>query len=142
MDVTFDNTLGREGFPRYDYFNLADKQFFKDHEPVIYEVPKCSNGNQFYYMVKKLSFTKTEELGKRAIQAMKKKKPFIFHWHGGHLTREVLSRVQSQLEDSARQKGMHARTSLNWTQGVFQVLFSEEIPLEEYTIQEANEGEL
>ena len=43
---------------RYDYFNLDDKQIFHDHEPVIYKVPQCSDGEKFYYREKKLSFTK------------------------------------------------------------------------------------
>lgn len=52
LDVTFDNTLGHEGIIRYDYFNLEDKQFFRDHEPVIYEAPVCNDGNHFYYREK------------------------------------------------------------------------------------------
>ena len=39
LDVTFDNTLSRDDAVRYDYVNLADKQIFRDHEPVIWKVP-------------------------------------------------------------------------------------------------------
>ena len=35
LDATFDNTLSKDDTIRYDYVNLADKQIFSDHEPVI-----------------------------------------------------------------------------------------------------------
>lgn len=39
LDATFDNTLGKHSFGakeiRYDYFNLDDKNIFRDHEPLI-----------------------------------------------------------------------------------------------------------
>ena len=42
LDATFDNTLGKneDGSTsiRYDYFNLDDKNIFRDHEPLIYKV--------------------------------------------------------------------------------------------------------
>lgn len=142
LDVTFDNSLGHDGIIRYDYFNLEDKQFFRDHEPVIYEVPACKEGNHFYYREKKLSFTKIEDVAKRTIQAIRKGKPLIFHWRGGYLTRETLSELLLLLEQTARQKGRHARTSLNWPQAVFQIAFTEETPVEEVIVEAANEGEL
>ncbi|WP_394927104.1 transglutaminase domain-containing protein [uncultured Robinsoniella sp.] len=142
LDVTFDNSLGHDGIIRYDYFNLEDKQFFRDHEPVIYKVPACEDGNHFYYREKKLSFTKTEDVAKRTIQAIRKGKPLIFHWRGGYLTREVLSELLLLMEQTARQKGKHARTSLNWPQAVFQTAFTEETPVDEVTVEAANEGEL
>ena len=49
LDVTFDNTLSREDVVRYDYVNLSDKQIFRDHEPVIWKVPVCSDSDHFYY---------------------------------------------------------------------------------------------
>lgn len=142
LDVTFDNSLGHDGIIRYDYFNLEDKQFFRDHEPVIYKVPACEDGNHFYYREIKLSFTKTEDVAKRTIQAIRKGKPLIFHWRGGYLTREVLSELLLLMEQTARQKGKHARTSLNWPQAVFQTAFTEETPVDEVTVEAANEGEL
>ena len=83
LDATFDNSLGKgtDGI-RYDYFNLDDSRLFRDHEPVIWKVPKCEDGEHFYYKEKKISFTKVEDVKKRAIQAAKKGKPFIFHWRG------------------------------------------------------------
>ena len=48
LDATFDNTLSDGDMVRYDYFNLDDKQIFRDHEPVIYQVPQCSDGENFY----------------------------------------------------------------------------------------------
>lgn len=142
LDVTFDNTLGHEGIIRYDYFNLEDKQFFRDHEPVIYEAPVCNDGNHFYYREKKLSFTKTEDVAKRTLQAIRKGRPLIFHWRGGYLTREVLNELLLLLEQTARQKGKHARTSLNWPQAVFYITFTDESMVEEVIVEAANEGEL
>ena len=75
LDATFDNTLGKHqgnaeapGEIRYDYFNLGDKAVFRDHEPLIAPTPGCPDNDHFYYKEKKLSFTKTEEVYKRAQQ--------------------------------------------------------------------------
>ena len=141
IDVTFDNSLGRESIIRYDYFNLSDKQFFKDHEPVIYEVPKCTLSDRFYYREKKLSFTKLEDVGKRALQAMRKGNPLIFHWRGGYLTKEVLAELLAQLEQSAQKKEKHSQISLNWSQSILCVTFVQKMPEKEMVIEEANEGE-
>ena len=77
LDATFDNTLGKneDGLTsiRYDYFNLDDKNIFRDHEPLIAPAPPCPDGNHFYYREKKLSFTKLEDVYKRALQAAKKR---------------------------------------------------------------------
>lgn len=85
LDVTFDNSLGNGEVIRYDYFNLDDKRLFRDHEPIIYAAPQCSDGEHFYYKEKKLSFTKAEDVSKRALQAVRKNKPFLFHWREGIL---------------------------------------------------------
>lgn len=141
LDVTFDNSLGHGEVKRYDYFNLEDKQFFKDHEPVIYETPRCVDGNYFYYKEKKLSFTKPEDVAKRAVQAMRKGTPLIFHWRGGYLTREVLSELHDLLEEAARKKDKHIRVSLNWPQAVLQAAFIDNAAEAEFIIENANEGE-
>lgn len=55
LDATFDNTLGKDnitGEIRYDYFNLPDKQIFRDHEPLIAPAPACTDGDRFYYKEK------------------------------------------------------------------------------------------
>lgn len=142
LDVTFDNSLSHGGAVRHDYFNLEDKQFFRDHEPVIYKVPLCGDGSHFYYKEKKQSFTTLEEVTKRAIQSARKGKVLVFHWRGGYLNRTVLSEILKVLEQAASQKGKHAKISLNWPQGVLQTVFIEEIPQEEVVVEEANEGEL
>lgn len=68
LDVTFDNTLSAASSEvRYDYFNLSDKQVFRDHEPIIVPAPKCETGDHFYYKEKKLSFTKLEDVYKRSL---------------------------------------------------------------------------
>lgn len=53
LDVTFDLTLSRYGAFRFDYFNLDDKQMFKDHRPLIYPAPACTKGDVFYYKEEK-----------------------------------------------------------------------------------------
>ena len=35
LDAAFDNSLGRYGQKRFDYFNLDDKMIFKDHQLCI-----------------------------------------------------------------------------------------------------------
>ena len=104
LDATFDNTLGRGEHMRYDYFNLSDKQIFRDHEPVIWKVPACEDGDSFYYKEKKLSFTKYEDVRKRSSQAVKKGKTFIFHWRGGYLTKEVLHDLLQIFHEEAAKK--------------------------------------
>lgn len=141
LDATFDNSLSKHGTVRYDYFNLSDKHVFRDHEPVIMAVPACTDGDHFYYREKKLSFTKPEDVEKRALQAIRKEKPLLFHWRGGYLTREVLMELLHLLEVTAAQKGKYPKVGLNWSQAVLQVNFSDVMPEEEVTAEEANEGE-
>lgn len=47
LDATFDNTLSKDDTVRYDYVNLSDKQIARDHEPVIWKVPACPDGDHF-----------------------------------------------------------------------------------------------
>lgn len=141
LDATFDNTLSHEDEVRYDYFNLDDQQFFRDHEPVISKIPKCSDNNHFYYKEKKMSFTKFEDVSGRALQAIRKGRPLTFHWRGGYLTREVLAELLKLLEQAATAKGRYARLSLNWPQAVLSVTFAEHVPDKQVILQEANEGE-
>lgn len=131
LDATFDNTLSSEGIIRYDYFNLDDKCFFIDHEPVIFEIPLCSNGEHYYYREKKLFFTKIEDVAKRAEQSARKGTPFVFQWRGGYLSRQVLSELLSLLEQAAAKKGRHISTNLNKGQAVLQVTFTEKVAMEE-----------
>ncbi len=141
LDATFDNTLGGGERLRYDYFNLSDKQIFRDHEPILWKAPICENGDHFYYKEKKLSFTKIEDVRKRSAQAVKKGKILIFHWRGGYLTREVLMELLQIMEEEAVKKERHARISLNWPQAVMQVSFEKDMQAAPVTMEEANEGE-
>lgn len=127
---------------RYDYYNLNDKQFFRDHEPVIWQVPACTDGSHSWYQEKKISFTKMEDVRKRAAQAAKKGKPFLFHWRGGYLTREVLDELLGILREEAAGRGKHLYLSLNWPQAVLLAYFKEEEKEETIVMEEANEGEL
>ena len=74
----------------------------------------CTDCSHFYYLEKKLSFTKQEEVKKRAAQAAKKKKPFLFHWRGGYLTREILKELLIGIEEAAKEKGKQAKVSLRF----------------------------
>ena len=141
LDVTFDNSLGDGGEIRYDYYNLDDERFFRDHEPVIWKAPVCNDGDHFYYKEKKLSFTKMEDVAKRALQAAKKGKTLLFHWRGGYLTRPVFEEILKELDQAARQKEKYAKVRLNWPQAVLHVTFEQQPQGEEVTLEEANEGE-
>lgn len=141
LDVTFDNTLSNEHGIRYDYFNLSDAQFFRDHEPVIWKVPACEDGEHTYYREKKISFTKYEDVQKRTAQAVKKGKPLTFHWRGGYLTREVLNDLIHMIQEEAEKKEKYACLSLNWPQAVLQISFKEHLPEQQIIMEEANEGE-
>ena len=72
LDATFDNSLKRYGTKRYDYYNLEDRQLFRDHQPLIALVPACTKSDAFYYRVNRLSLTKTEEVGKRLKAVLRK----------------------------------------------------------------------
>ncbi len=142
LDCTFDNSLGRDGPIRYDYFNLADEQLFRDHQAPVWPLPACSDGSKFWYREKKLSFTKLEDVVKRSAQAMRKKQPLIFHWRGGYLTRAVLEELLAAVTEEAKKKGLYPRLALNWPQAVMQWDFVPQPPQEQVTMQEANEGEM
>ncbi len=141
IDATFDNTLGKPEEIRYDYFLLSDRQVFKDHEPLIYPMPVCSDEEHFYYKEKKLSFTKQEDVRKRALQAAKKGRVLTFHWRGGYLTREVLRELLLIFEEEGTKKGKHAAVSLNWPQAVIRLEYRDVLPDDQLIMEEANEGE-
>ena len=141
LDATFDNTLSHMGPIRYDYFNLDDGKVFRDHEPVIWKVPDCTVSDGFYYRVKKLSFTKIEEVEKRALQAAKKGKELIFHWRGGALNRETAAQMLKAFKEAGEKKGKYPRAAINWPQAVLLVEYLSELPAEELVTEEANEGE-
>ena len=141
LDATFDNSLGQDAIIRYDYFNLDDSRLFRDHEPVIYPIPACTRSDRFYYRENKLSFTKIEDVCKRAQMAIRKDLPFVFHWRGGYLTRDVLKELVQALEDSAQKKGKHAALSFNPAQAVLYARFPAEFPNHEPVAENANEGE-
>ena len=140
LDATFDNSLSHDGVIRYDYFNLDDKRLFRDHQPVIYPTPACAASDRFYYREAKLSFTKVEDVVKRAQMAIRKDMPFVFHWRGGPFTRDVLLQLVQALEEAAQKRNRHAAVSFNRSQAVLQVRFPTELP-GEAAEEDANEGE-
>ena len=148
LDATIDNSLGKCSVTgeeiRYDYFNLDDKNIFRDHEPLIAPAPACTNGDHFYYKEKKLSFTKQEDVKKRALQAAKKGKLLTFHWPGGYLTKQVLEELLEQISEAGKERGKTPHVSLNWSQAVLRIRYTEEPAPElepDVNMEEANEGE-
>ena len=104
-------------------------------------MPACEDGDHTYYREKKVSFTKYEEVQKRAAQAAKKGKTLTFHWRGGYLTKEVLNELIRMIQEEAQKKGKYACMSLNWPQAVIQLSFKEHLPQQQIIMEEANEGE-
>ena len=137
LDATFDNSLSKYG-PRYDYFNLDDTKIFRDHRPLLYPAPACTDGGQFYYKLQHLSWTKPEEVARRVDQALRKKQPgLVFHWRGGYLTREVLAELCTQIDAAAQARSRAAAISVNWPQAVLQVRFVDAAqPVETETLED------
>ena len=142
LDATFDNSLGRSGSGtpeiRYDYFNLDDKAVFRDHEPLIAPATACTDNSRFYYKEKKLSFTKTEEVYKRFLQAAKKGKTLTFHWRGGYLTREVLEELLDLMQQAGAVKNKTAVVGLNWAQAVLRLHYVESAEAGDENAEAAN----
>lgn len=141
LDATFDNTLTKGEVIRYDYFNIGDKQAFRDHEPVIWRVPQCSDTDHFYYKEKKVSWTTLDEVRNRTKQAVKKNKELLFHWRGGYLTKEVFKELIAIFDEEGKAKGKQAYVAVNWPQAVLKVRFEEGAGEEQIEMEEANEGE-
>lgn len=145
LDATFDNTLGRNEDDsvsiRYDYFNLDDKNIFRDHEPLIAPAPACPDGSHSYYREKKLSFTKIEDVYKRALQAARKDREFTFHWRGSYLTREVLADLVDQIQAAGKTRDKKAIITLNWPQAILRFHFTDQQAEDKVFIEEVNEGE-
>lgn len=140
LDATFDNTLGKKEI-RYDYFNLDDKGIYKDHEPVIYKVPTCIEGDHFYYKEKKLSFTKQEDVEKRCQQSIKKGKVLTFHWRGGYLSKGVLEELLQIIAQVAKEKNRHIQIAINRSQAVIRVKFIQEQVEDSVKLEDAYEEE-
>lgn len=145
LEQPSDNSLGKcfetGAEIRYDYFNLDDKAIFRDHEPLIAPAPACTDGDHFYYKEKKLSFTKQEEVYKRALQTAKKNRTFTFHWRGGYLTREVLKELIELIEKAGTEQNKTAHIQLNWPQAVLRFHYADDVSQAVVTMDEANEGE-
>lgn len=141
LDATYDNSLGRYGQKRFDYFNLDDKKIFRDHRAVMYPVPVCGDSGSFYYKVNRLSLTKLEDVGKRLRTAIRKKQEyFVFHWRGGYLTREILQEIAGEAAAAAAEKEKYIRMSFNFAQSVIQLKI-DDVPAEETGVcrEEADE---
>lgn len=142
MDATFDNSLGRYGQMRFDYYNLDDRMIFKDHQPLIYPVPPCTDGAHFYYKEKRLSLTRMEDVAARIKAVLRKQQPFfVFHWRGGALNRDVLEQIAGICSDAAEEKGKYICLSVNYSQAVMELSVLDRKPQETIFREEANEGE-
>ena len=141
LDATFDRTLSEAGPIRYDYFNLGDAALFRDHEPVLFPVPACTDEGKSWYRAQKLAFTTQAQVVSRSRQAIRKKRPLIFQWRGDYLTRERLISLCALLDETAQAEGCHAKVALNWPQSVLQVSFPQAPEKQAFTAQQANEGE-
>jgi hypothetical protein len=104
-------------------------------------VPSCTQKDRFYYKEQKLSFTKVEDVCKRAQMFVRKGLPFVFHWRGGALNRDVLAELIQALEETAKKKEKHAVLSFNRAQAVLCVQFTAELPAVVSEEEDANEGE-
>ena len=102
---------------------------------------QCADGDHFYYKEKKLSFTKTEEVSKRACQAAKKGKPLTFHWRGGYLTKAVFEELLGLFEKAGAERGKTPAVSVNWAQAVIRVEYTDQKAGMSVVMEEANEGE-
>lgn len=120
---------------------LSLSTVFKDHEPLIAAAPHCTDHDHFYYKEKKLSFTKTEDVYKRSLQAAKKGKTLTFHWRGGYLTREVLNELLGLIRKAGEEKNKTAVVNINWPQAVLRLYYTEAQMQECITMEDANEGE-
>ena len=89
------------------------------------------DGDNFYYRQKKLSFTKMEDVQKRAQQAVKKGKPLIFHWRGGGLSKDVFQELMQAVEQEASKKELHSKVSVNVPQAVFYITFQSNASMQE-----------
>lgn len=138
LDATFDATLSQPGVVRHDYFNLDDRALFRDHQAPLYPLPACTDGTRAFYRAEKRSFTKIEDVCKRAQMPLRKDQPFLFQWRGGALNREILLELVKALEETAQTRGRHAAVSYNYPQAVLCVRFPRELPQEELVAQEAD----
>ena len=88
-----------------------------------------------------MSFTKTEDVYKRSLQAAKKGKTLTFHWRGGYLTREVLNELLGLIRKAGEEKNKTAAVNINWPQAVLRLHYTEAQMQECITMEDANEGE-
>ena len=143
LDATFDNSLGRYGAARFDYFNLGDRELFRDHQKLLYPVPACPDSGSFYYREQRLSLTKEEDVARRLKTALRKKQPyFVFHWRGGKLNRELVRFFYEEACRTAEEKGKFAALSVNVPQSVIEIAIRDRQAEKEIQEEEANEGEL
>ena len=142
LDATFDNSLGRYGAKRFDYFNLGDRQIFRDHEPLLYPMPPCTDDGRFYYKENRLSLTKVEDVGRRLMAVLRKKQEhFVFQWRGGGMNREILTQILDNAAQAAQSKGKYVHMSMNPRQLVIELTLRDQKDSEGICVEEANEGE-
>ena len=73
-----------------------------------------------------------------------KGKLLTFHWRGGYLTKQVLEELLEQISEAGKERGKTPHVSLNWSQAVLRIRYTEEPAPElepDVNMEEANEGE-
>ncbi len=81
VDVTYDNSLSRDGFTRHDFLNVSDRAMFESHSNTVYGVPVCAAEGIDYYSMKGLSFNADESIAKAVKSAFKKPYISVFRYH-------------------------------------------------------------
>ena len=115
---------------------------FRDHQPLVYPVPPCSDGDHFYYKEKRLSLTRTEDVGKRLKAVLRKKQEyFVFHWRGGYLNKDVLDDIMKQADAVAAEKEKYIRLSLNFAQAVLEIHIKDKQDFDEICMEKPDEAE-
>ena len=57
------------------------------------------------------------------------------------MTREIVQEFLRIFKEEAAKREKFAKVSLNWAQAIVKVCFIEQLPAQELTMEEANEGE-
>ena len=83
LDATFDCTLGERGPSGMTISIWGTIRSSGTTSPCSIRPRPAATGGIFIYREEKRSFTKLEEVERRAAQAIRKKQPLIFHWRGG-----------------------------------------------------------
>lgn len=80
VDVTYDNSLSKDGIIRYDYFNVSDAIMSLSRSDVMFPVPAAVEGADFYSSIKR-SFSCDDDIGPAVRDAFKKPYIAVFRYN-------------------------------------------------------------